>query len=149
MLLLVAALSALATPASAPPDPSWLVGQWRGGEGAVVYEERWEPARGGAMLGTFRYVQGDAVRFYELMTIGPGADGVVTLRIKHFGPELTGWEASDAHVGFRLASGGPDELVFVGVTEPATLRYHRTGDQLSVTLDKGEQQHAFRFTRVD
>lgn len=152
-LLLAAVLSAVSSAQAAEPDPAWLVGQWRGGEGGRVYEERWEPALGGVMLGTFRFVQDGEVRFYELMTIGPASEGDgsatgVALRIKHFGADLVGWEAQDAHVGFRLTGGGPDELVFTGQQETTTLRYRREGDQLTVRLEKADQTSTFTFTRV-
>ncbi|MHC4379273.1 MAG: DUF6265 family protein [Planctomycetota bacterium] len=72
----------------------WLVGRWVGeGFGGEV-EEVWLPPAGGVMLGSFRLVSAGEPRFYEILTLGPGSDGL-EMRLKHFEADLVGWEERD------------------------------------------------------
>lgn len=134
LALLVALLHPVS--AAAPADFSWLVGTWRGQEGAVVWEESWAPAIGGALLGTFRLVDGAEVRFYELMTLTPDADGGALLRIRHFGPDLAAWESVDGALTFQQSESAGQRVVFQAPTEPTSVVYQRTDDGLVIELRK-------------
>ncbi len=82
-------------------DMRWLAGQWQGTGLGGVAEEVWSSPAGGAMQGMFRVLRDGKVYFYELCTIVED-NGSLLLRIKHFGPDLKGWEAKDESREFRL-----------------------------------------------
>lgn len=93
-------------------DLRWLVGDWRGTrpDGSIV-EESWREAIGESMLGTFRWVADDKVRFYELLVIEQDDTGPV-LRLKHFNRGLTGWEEKDQVLAWALVEATDTRAVF-------------------------------------
>ena len=108
------------TPGAASPPArlaavEWLAGYWVGeGLGGSV-EELWSPPRAGAMMGAFRLVRGDAIAFYELMTLVE-EDGSLVLRLKHFNPDLTGWEEQEETVDFPLVAADGEWIRFDGLS---------------------------------
>ena len=94
-------------------DFAWLVGHWRGEALGGVAEDVWAPPAGGAMVGLFRLVKDDGVAFYEIVTI---SEPDLALRLKHFHPDLTGWEERDEVVTFPLVGVRLGEAVFEGLT---------------------------------
>lgn len=100
-------------------DFTWLVGHWRGEALGGVAEEVWLPPAGGSMVGTFRLVEEDGVRFYEVFTI---AEPELDLRLKHFEADLVGWEERAEVVTFPFVRVGPTEAVFEGLV------FRRLGD---------------------
>lgn len=124
----------------------WLVGSWHGtGLGGSV-DEVWLPPTGQAMVGVFRLTRDGEVAIYELMTIRELAQGLV-LELKHFGADLTAWEAPDETVRFPLVRAAADTLYFDGLT------YLREGpDRLRIWLAMGrrdgeEREVAFELSR--
>lgn len=96
-------------------DVAWIEGAWRGkGLGGIV-EEIWTAPAGGAMMGMFRLTTGDSVRFYEIMTLEEES-GSVVLRIKHFNPDLTGWEEKNEVQTSRLVRLDERSALFEGIT---------------------------------
>jgi len=117
---------------------AWLVGDWQGEGLGGACEEIWHAPSGGAMMGAFRMLMRGEVRFYEIMTIVPGSEGP-SLRLKHFNPDLTGWEEKDEVVEFPFVSMGENMIQFDGLT------YERiTEDSLRITvsLSHGEGEQA-------
>lgn len=87
----------------------WLIGQWSGTgiAGAPAYES-WLPPTGGTMVGTFVQTTGSdpagrSITFTEHMYITEDA-GSLVLKLKHFNPDLTGWEARDDMLTFPLVA---------------------------------------------
>lgn len=78
-------------------------------------EESWLPPAAGRMVGVFRLVRGDSVQFYELVSLVE-EEGSLVLRLKHFEPDLAGWEEKDESVDFPLVRRTPDTLWFDGLT---------------------------------
>jgi hypothetical protein len=117
-----------ALPAASIADVAWIAGHWQGSALGGVSEEIWAPPLGGAMLGMFRLVRGDAPAFYEIIAIMPH-DSSLVLRLKHFHADLTGWEERDETVDFPLVRIAPDTAWFDGLT------YRRDGpDALTIFL---------------
>lgn len=141
----------LAAGASAAPavidDFAWLAGRWRGeGLGGQV-EQAWSPAAKDAMIGHFRSAGPDGPRFYEIALLRE-EEGSVVFRVKHFHPDLKGWEDKDATIDFRLVARDGDTFFFDGVTVqrqgPDALREvvmieHKDGSQMEA---------AFTYQRV-
>ena len=120
----------------------WLVGSWRGEGLGALAEETWMPPAGGAMVGTFRLVDGGEVRFYELVTLVEDG-GSLLMRLKHFGPDLVGWEPREAHVEFPLLSTDDDTLWFDGLT---VRRVSEDELHVWVALEQQGEVHEALFT---
>ncbi|HMS55280.1 MAG TPA: DUF6265 family protein [Fimbriimonadaceae bacterium] len=69
------------TPAKATiTDVSWISGAWvgsRGTGGAISFEERWSPPKGGSMLATSRTVNRDRLSAFEFLRIVERDGGLV------------------------------------------------------------------------
>ncbi len=133
-----------ATPATASDNPlAWLVGDWVGeGLGGEV-EETWLPLNGGSMLGVFRLVAKERMSFCELMTISID-DGEATMRLKHFGADLKGWEAKDESLVWPQSDVGPTSARF----GPAYYELDDDGElHVWVELDGQEEPAEFVFHR--
>ena len=103
------------SPEASLSDLEWLVGRWTGdGLGAVV-EESWLPPAGGAMAGVFRLVRDGALGFYEILLLRED-EGSLVLELKHFEPDLTGWEEKEDVVRFPLVRVEEDTWWFDGLT---------------------------------
>lgn len=72
---------ALPTPAKATiGDLAWISGAWvgtRGTNGAISFEERWSPAKGGAMLAISRTVNKEKMSAFEFLRIVERDGGLV------------------------------------------------------------------------
>ena len=100
------------------------------------------------MVGHFRQLKPDgSALFFELITIGR-INGVVTYSLKHFNPDLTGWEERETVRHFPLTFSKDERWAFSGIV------YERTGpDSMTVSVtskdDNGTEQNlGFHFTRV-
>jgi Domain of unknown function (DUF6265) len=93
---------------------SWLVGHWHGtGLGGQV-DEVWSPAVNGQMIGHFRLAKDGKPVFHEFMILEEH-EGGLRLRVKHFNPDMVGWEDKDKSVDFGFVSVQPDRLTFRGL----------------------------------
>lgn len=92
-----------------------LVGHWQGEMFGAKAEEVWLEPAGGAMIGMFRIVNDKSPMFYEFWAVVE-EEGSVTLKLKHFNPDMTGWEEKDKMVTFRLVKFDRNNLWFEGLT---------------------------------
>ena len=102
-------------PAATIADMEWLAGTWRGEGLGGQSEEIWSAPRGGVMMGMYRHLKGDAPVFYEFLTLSE-SDGALVIRLKHFNPDLTGWEEREESVSFPLAAIRDGAYYFEGMT---------------------------------
>jgi hypothetical protein len=135
-----------ASPPATIGDLAWLAGSWTGpGLGGQV-EEIWSVPRAGAMMGMFRLLRDGGTVFYELMTLVEES-GSLTLHVKHFNPDLTGWEEKTKTVDFLLVAVSGDRFLFDGLT------FERRGaDAVTIYVvisskDGTVREEAFRYTR--
>jgi hypothetical protein len=104
-----------------PPIPlSWgaialLVGHWKGGFLGSTAEEVWLPPAGGSMLGAARLYNDKNVVFYEIM-IAVEEERSVSIKLKHFHPDLKGWEEKNESVTFRFVKASGNTIWFDGLT---------------------------------
>jgi hypothetical protein len=89
----------------------WMVGRWSAAEGESRIEEIWSPPDAGIMMGSFRWLKGGETSLYEFMLLKPGPAGL-ELHIKHFSPDLVGWEGKDASTAFDLVELDDREALF-------------------------------------
>ena len=101
-------------------DVSWLAGDWVGKAFGGEVQEFWAPPLGDSMMGAFKLVVNDKVKFYELCQIRE-ENSTLVLRLKHFHGDLKGWEKQDETVDFRLVKIEKDAAYFEGftITEPS------------------------------
>jgi hypothetical protein len=149
--LLSAACAAQAQ--TAPPqtaatidDAAWLAGRWVGEGFGGQMEEAWAPPVGGQMVGHFRYWREGQPQFYEFLMMDV-IDGGVRMRVKHFNPDMVGWEDKGEWVTFEPVTAGPDALIFNG------LEIRRESEDrivMTIRLRHGEtvSEEVLRFQRA-
>lgn len=136
-------------PAATLADLAWLEGTWRGdGLGAPAIEVYSAPAAGQIAGHFVQTTAKGGVEFYELMQIVP-RDGSLVYRLRHFNPDLTGWEDAKAGraVEFPLVAIAPDRIDWNGMS------MRREGaDAMTVWVRIGGKDGArevpFRYVRV-
>lgn len=143
------ALEGQEPPAAAIEDVSWLVGLWVGeGIGGAPAAENWLPAYGNTMVGTFVQENSEGgVQFTEHMYLME-EEGSLVLKIKHFNPDLTGWEEKGDMDTSRLVSIEPCAAYFDGLTircdgEEGMLAAVRAGSK-----DGEIREYVFRYRRA-
>lgn len=105
------------SPPASVQDLWWLDGLWQGtGIDGAPATESWLPAAGSTMVGTFiQQTAEGGILFTEHMQIMEES-GSLVLKLKHFNPDLTGWEDKDGMVTFRLISAEFCAAYFSGLT---------------------------------
>lgn len=134
---------------------AWLTGKWFGVVGKSPVEEYWTAPAGGSVMGMFRWLEGDGVRFYEILVIEEEGGGLV-MRIKHFDPGLKGWEEKDTAVTYDLVRVDEGEAVFFSrrMDKPQWLIYTLDARHKLVAFFEGPEgpvthDEKFRFTLVE
>ncbi len=127
-------------------DAAWLAGRWVGTGFGGEMEETWAPPIGGQMVGHFRYWRDGEPQFYEFMMLDV-VEGGVRMRVKHFNPDMVGWEEKDGWHTFEPVSVGPEALLFNG------LEIRREGADrvvMTIRLRRGDvvEEEVLRFQRV-
>lgn len=82
---------------------SWLTGHWEGTGFGGNCTEIWIPAADKAMQGIFRFVLNDTLIFTEYMHLIE-EDSSLTIKLKHYGKDLEGWEEKSEWTTFKLVS---------------------------------------------
>lgn len=96
-------------------EMAWLAGHWQGPALGGISEEFWSDPAGGSMMGMYRLVKDGKVVFYEFLTILEDS-GSLVLKLKHFNPDLKGWEEKDETREFPLVKLSNGEIFFDGMT---------------------------------
>jgi len=130
-------------PAARASATAWLAGDWVGQGLGGVSEEAWLLPAAGSLAGVYRGTRGGQVSFFELMTVVE-AGGSLSFRLKHFAPDLRGWESPERAVEFPLVRTARSALYFDGLT------YRRTADGLESWViigmgDGGIRPERFRY----
>lgn len=125
---------------------AWLAGRWVGTGFGGEMEETWAPPIGGQMVGHFRYWRDGEPQFYEFMMLDV-VEGGVRMRVKHFNPDMVGWEDKDGWHTFEPVSVGPEALLFNG------LEIRREGADrvvMTIRLRRGDvvEEEVLRFQRA-
>lgn len=102
-------------PEASIDDLAWLTGRWLGEGFGGILEETWNPPLGGTMVATFRLVSEGKPNFYEICLISPEGKSL-TYKVKHFNPDMTGWEEKAEYVTFPLVKIEPNKVYFNGLT---------------------------------
>ncbi|MEQ8524997.1 DUF6265 family protein [Gracilimonas sp.] len=93
-------------------DFSWLVGSWTGDGFGGISHETWAEPVNGTMMGMYRHINADGeLVFYEFLLLDE-----TELKLKHFHPDLTGWEEKDDMTSFEMISFTKDKIEMKGLT---------------------------------
>ena len=108
------------SPGEKPPpalidDMAWLAGRWSGEGLGGLSEETWSAPAGGAMLGMYRLINDAHPVFCELLTL-TRSEGSLVLSLRHFHPDLRGWEDGAAPVRMPLVAKQGRRFYFEGIT---------------------------------
>lgn len=120
-------------------DYSWLVGSWTGDGFGGVSHETWAEPVNGTMMGMYRHInaEGELV-FYEFLLLDETG-----LRLKHFNPDLTGWEEKDDMTTFEMISYSKDKIEMKGLT------FEKKSDTemiISLKMKRNGETHTEVFT---
>ncbi|OGB63239.1 MAG: hypothetical protein A2Y94_07595 [Caldithrix sp. RBG_13_44_9] len=126
---------------------SWIAGHWQGEALGGICQEHWVEPLAGSMTGMFQLIRDDKITFYEFLVIAEEA-GSLILKIKHFSPDLKGWEEKDESTLFPLVKLTGNEAFFDGLTFRQT-----STDSLTVFVvieQEGgvAEEAAFRYYRI-
>lgn len=103
-------------PSAVLQDVAWLVGSWKGEAFGSEFEEVWNPASAGTMVGMFKlYDEEKGVSFYELMLLIEENDSL-SLLVKHFSADFTAWEEKKDFVTFKLVKLEDQAVHFSGLS---------------------------------
>ena len=127
-------------------DMQWLAGHWVGEAFGGTAEELWAEPVGDTMAGMYRLHKSGKTMFYEILTLSE-KDGSLVIRLKHFNPDLTGWEEKNEVRSFALVEKRDGALLFEGMS------FHPQGDQLTIHLavehkDKPIEEVTFKYRRT-
>lgn len=96
-------------------DMAFLAGAWTGTGLGGFSEEVWSKPQAGVMMGTYRLIKDGKPVFYEMLWLMEH-EGTLILRLKHFNPDLTGWEEKDKTVDFKFVKKDGKRMHFSGLT---------------------------------
>ena len=118
----------------------WMVGSWQGeGVGGARAMESWTAPVGGTMVGTFIQTKNDGtINFTELMLVR-SVEGSLEMALKHFNPDMTGWEEKDEVERFRLVALEECAVFFQGLTVRCADR-EKPGEGLVVAVRAGKDK---------
>jgi hypothetical protein len=136
------------SPPATIADAAFLVGHWSGTGLGGTFEEICTAPRKGVMVGMYRGLKDDAPTFNELLVLREEA-GSLVIRLKHFNPDMTGWEEKDQvvtmpYVGTRDGVVHFDGMAF-RVTGPDTLTCYLA---IENKKDGSVREATFNYTRV-
>ncbi len=121
------------SPQASIDEIAWLAGRWKGEGLGGKAEELIAPVEAGQMMGMFRHLKADGtLNFYEFYVFAE-VEGSLVLKIKHFSPELIGWEEKDGYVEFPLVAIEGATAYFDGITYALTAE-----DELNVMVNVSE-----------
>ncbi len=125
----------------------WMHGEWSSKQGGDTLHETWSTPHGDSMMGMFRWIKGDKVWMFELITITADGNDLV-FRLKHFDRGMVGWEEKDESLTAKLTHLSENEVVFDGERKGKALRfaYIKQDGDLVVRIGKDEPTE-LRFQR--
>ena len=121
-----------------------LIGHWNGHYDDQPVDENWLPARGGEMMGSFRWEREGKVWLYEFIQVAE-VDGKIEMRLRHFNPDFSAWEEKDQPTMFDLVEATSQLLVFRQRKEDIRVwliyRWPETG-HMQVSFKREDKPHS-------
>ena len=130
-------------------DVAWLTGSWRGTAFGSQFEEVWNPASAGSMVGMFKLFDEDkGVNFYELMLLKEH-DSSLVLLVKHFSADFVAWEDKADFVEFKLVKLEPEAVHFSGLSFYQKGKNKIDGYIVMKHQDGSRTEHPMSYARVE
>ena len=104
-----------ARPSATLDDAAMLVGTWIGEAFGSDFEASWHPPSAGSMVGLFKLLGDDGVKFYEILLLVE-EEGSLSLKVKHFAPNFEAWEDKADYTQFRFVKAQDDAVHFQGIS---------------------------------
>lgn len=127
-------------------EMAWLAGTWSGPGLGGSNEEIWSAPQGGVMMGVYRMLKDLKPVFYEFLTLSE-TDGGLLIRIKHFGPDLVGWEEKDKTEDMRFIRKDRNRFYFHGLTWEVS-GSDKVTIYLAIESKNGVKEEIFNYDRV-
>jgi len=136
------------SPPATIADVAFLAGHWTGDGLGGRFEEVWTPPKQGVMVGMYRGLTIDGAPTFNELLVLREEQGSLIVRLKHFDPDMTGWE-DKAQVVTMPFLGTRDGLVHFDrmsfqITGPDTLTCYLAESAKDGTVREVE----FHYTRV-
>lgn len=125
---------------------SWLEGTWHGEALGGTAEETWSAESGNAMMGMFRLISADNPLFYEFFILAEEENSAV-LKLKHFEPDMRGWEEKDEFESFRFIRADGNKFYFDGLTMINISTEETTVIVAMSKQDRSVEELVFNYTR--
>ncbi|WP_229724418.1 DUF6265 family protein [Winogradskyella forsetii] len=122
---------------------AWISGTWHGEAFGGITEEIWSEPSGGSMMASFKLINDEKVTFYEIEVIREIENSLI-LQLKHFGPDLKGWETKDETVDFPLKEITETKVVFEGMTFEKISDY-----EMNIYVDIKDDQGKIEATKFN
>jgi hypothetical protein len=113
---------------------SWMVGRWKGTAFGGDCDELWMPAADNSMQGICRIYDKGKLQFTEYMNIIQESDSTLSVKLKHFSADLSGWEEKAEWTTFKLIKTEKQTAYFSGLT------YQRTKNKLVIKLSMHDKE---------
>ena len=129
-------------------DVAWLVGSWQGTAFGEQFEEVWNAASAGTMVGMFKLFDKEkGINFYELMLLKEEGDSL-ELWVKHFSADFKAWEEKEDYVKFKLVRLDKDAIHFSSLSF-----YRKSNDKINGYIvmkhkDGSKTEHLIAYQRV-
>lgn len=106
---------------------AWISGAWTGDGFGGTSEEIWSvPSTDGTIMGTYRHHKADgSLNFYEFLVLDSTG-----LRLKHFSPDMKGWETKEDFVQFEAITFTENKIVLKGLVYEL-----KSEDEMEIRLD--------------
>ena len=138
-----------ASPPATLADMAFLVGHWTGDGLGGTFEEIWTAPRHGVMVGLYRGLKADGAPVFNELLLLREEQGSLMVRLKHFDPDLIGWEEKAQVVTMPFVAKRDGVMHFDGmaftVTGPDTLTVYLA---IENKKDGTAREAVFRYTRV-
>jgi hypothetical protein len=105
----------MTSPQASLQDINWLAGSWEGKAFGGEFEEVWTSPSGGSMMGSYKSIDENKTSFYEFIIIQE-INNSLLIKLKHFHPDLKGWEEKDSTIDFPLVKVTKNKVYFDGYT---------------------------------
>jgi Domain of unknown function (DUF6265) len=109
-----------ASPSATLADMAFLVGHWTGDGLGGVFEEIWTAPKQGVMVGLYRGLKADGSPVFNELLLLREEKGSLMVRLKHFDPDLIGWEEKSQVVTMPFVAKHDGVMHFDGMAFKAT-----------------------------